>query len=85
MLNLPLKHLALSVEHAKSQLVYQDMLRRRKKLNLSKLLEVLNNPDNFEVEDIELVGQTDDEKRRSYPHQMHQSSGNGHHLYPPVQ
>ena len=59
MLNLPLKHLALSVKHAKLQLACQDML-RRKYLNLSKLLEVISNPDNFEVEDIELVGQTDD-------------------------
>lgn len=59
MLNIQLKHLALSVEHAKSQLVYQDIL-RRKNLDLSKVLEVINNPDKFEVEDLELVGQTDD-------------------------
>ena len=58
MLNLPLRHLALSVEHAKSQLVYQD--RRSKNLDSSKVLEVINNPDKFEVEDLELVGQTDD-------------------------
>ena len=58
MLNLPLRHLALSVEHAKSQLVYQDM--SRKNLDSSKVLEVINNPDKFEVEDIELVGQTED-------------------------
>ena len=58
MLNLPLKHLALSVEHAKLQLVYQDML--RKNLDSSKVLKAITNPEKFEVEDIELVGQTDD-------------------------